>query len=251
MSRFTRVVSALAITALVLPAAAAAQGATVQGRIVDKHSRQPISDAAMVHFQSGRTVRSDSAGGYRLDGLPAGLVRFTVKAKGYNSHSFTVALGAGEVMDRLVELDTAAGAGAQPLARVRVEERNDRAQGHRFDDFERRRAAGRGHFLTDADLHQSGASTLNDALRLVHGLEIDCAGFTCAPRSVRSAPGCVPTYWMDGHEETTFTPNTPIRDIQGVEVYLGASDTPGEFAGSNAACGTIVIWTRAAPRKSP
>ena len=36
-------------------------------------------------------------------------------------------------------------------------------------------------------------------------------------------------------------------DIEGIEVYTGASDVPGEFAGSNSACGTVVIWTKSAP----
>ena len=41
-----------------------------------------------------------------------------------------------------------------------------------------------------------------------------------------------------------FGPFTPIRDIVALEVYLGPSDIPGEFAGTNAGCGAIVVWTR-------
>ncbi len=35
------------------------------------------------------------------------------------------------------------------------------------------------------------------------------------------------------------------RDIVGVEVYRGAAETPLQFSGLGAACGTLVLWTRA------
>ena len=39
-------------------------------------------------------------------------------------------------------------------------------------------------------------------------------------------------------------PNIPWSQIAGVEVYKGPATLPAEFAGSNARCGAIVIWTK-------
>jgi hypothetical protein len=33
-------------------------------------------------------------------------------------------------------------------------------------------------------------------------------------------------------------------DVAGIEIYRGPAQTPGEFGGSNARCGVIVVWTR-------
>jgi hypothetical protein len=33
-------------------------------------------------------------------------------------------------------------------------------------------------------------------------------------------------------------------EIAGVEIYRGAAETPLEFSGPTASCGTIVIWRR-------
>ena len=41
--------------------------------------------------------------------------------------------------------------------------------------------------------------------------------------------------------------HTPPKDIKGVEIYRGSSETPGEFTGSNSACGVIAIWTKSSP----
>jgi hypothetical protein len=55
---------------------------------------------------------------------------------------------------------------------------------------------------------------------------------------------------IDGTEASSFNENTPIRDIYGIEVYRGAGEVPGEYAGSTAACGVIVVWTKSRPYRS-
>ena len=54
-------------------------------------------------------------------------------------------------------------------------------------------------------------------------------------------------FWIDGVFAPQFGATTPIMDVYGIEVYRGASDAPAEFAGSNAGCGVVAIWTRVTP----
>ena len=38
-----------------------------------------------------------------------------------------------------------------------------------------------------------------------------------------------------------------VTDVAGVEIYRGPAETPTQFSGPNATCGTIVIWTGRRP----
>jgi hypothetical protein len=63
---------------------------------------------------------------------------------------------------------------------------------------------------------------------------------------------CNPDYIVDEQVNNSFGPGIAIRDIEAIEVYTGPSDVPGEFAGRNAGCGVIVIWTKSGPgRRKP
>jgi hypothetical protein len=67
----------------------------------------------------------------------------------------------------------------------------------------------------------------------------------------RALPSCYPQYIVDGRPDNFFGPNVAVRDIEGIEVYTGAADVPGEFAGTDAGCGVVVIWTRNGPPPPP
>jgi hypothetical protein len=135
-----------------------------------------------------------------------------------------------------VELPEVVVKGREPLA------------GRRFTDFERRRHSGMGYFLTQEQIERSGAATLIDVLVSARGVEQVCLTNDCVAKMVRSPPGCYPQYYLDGVESTAyFSRHTPPRDVRGVEIYRGASETPGEFTGSNSGCGVIAIWTKSSP----
>lgn len=70
--------------------------------------------------------------------------------------------------------------------------------------------------------------------------------FECYIRMART-PQCSPQWWVDGVNVSSFHESTPIRDIYGIEIYRGPGEVPGEFAGSNAGCGVIVLWTKSKP----
>jgi hypothetical protein len=88
---------------------------------------------------------------------------------------------------------------------------------------------------------------MGDALRTIQGVRVDCAEVDCIIHMTRATAGCYPTFYVDGRLAHSFATSTPMSDVQGIEVYRGAAEMPGEFTGAGAMCGVIVIWTRAAP----
>jgi hypothetical protein len=229
---------------------AQAMHSAVAGRIVDLSTGHPVPDADVIHLKDGRVIISDSLGRYYVDSLPAGLIRLLVRGKGFPPLMLTVALAEGEKMSREIELDsTAVGrTAAQQLPRVAVEAL--RAPIPRFSDFERRRSTGRGQYLTREDLEKTNVASLQDAMRGLRGVHVTCGyGTNCTIRMARAPMRCAPDYIVDERLDNWFGPSTPIRDIEGIEVYTGPADVPGEFAGSTAGCGVIVIWTRAGPSR--
>lgn len=65
---------------------------------------------------------------------------------------------------------------------------------------------------------------------------------------------CPAVVWVDGmqlnrHSDASFGAiqlayNLRAEDIEGIEVYRGPSELPGEFMGPDSRCGVIAIWTR-------
>lgn len=230
-----------------LTAPLAAQTATLRGRILDAVSGAPLRGATVAATTTGASVQTDSAGRYRLDGLKVGIHKFLVTATGYNRGAVTLAFAAREVMERDLLLDPTGvvladdSVAAQTLPTVPVTA--PMSAGRRFADFERRRLTGRGQYLTRAQLEEGRYNSLQDAMRPLRGIRYSCAGSFCAVQMARAPMGCSPEYIVDEREDNAFGPLVPVRDIQAVEVYTGAADVPGEFAGANAGCGVIVIWT--------
>jgi Carboxypeptidase regulatory-like domain len=224
--------------------------ANMFGSVVDRMTQGPIPNARIIHGGDGRIVIADSLGFYQFPELRAGIVRFSVRAVGYPTVTFTVALTNGERMERDIELDAPKASDstqtAQTLAGVEVEA--PAPLGRRFADFERRKAQGRGHYLTRTQIEALGANSLQDALRGLRGVAVECSGGAgCYVRMVRAPMRCLPEYIVDERVDNEFGPFVAVRDIEAVEVYTGPSDVPGEFAGRNSGCGVVVIWTKSGP----
>jgi hypothetical protein len=238
-----------AILLLVPAAAAAGQQGTLRGQVIDKSSNAGLPRAELVVLSDNRQVATDSTGRYVLVALPAGQIRLLARAPGFPTTEVVVDLTGGQDLEHTIVLDSTAAArapAAQPVPGVMVTA--PRPVDRRLIDFERRRRTGRGHYLTSDDIKKSGASSIQDAVRALRGVTVECGGgLGCFVRMVRAPMQCLPDYVVDRRVDNSFGPSTPIRDIQALEVYTGPSDVPGEFAGLTAGCGVIVIWTGAGP----
>lgn len=256
LATVTRLVIALiAGSASAHPCAVAAQvrAGHLSGTVIDRTTGSGlVADIQLV--DGGRRVMTDSVGAYSFPDLPAGIVRFLVRARGFPTTRVAVALVRGEALSRNIELDstTVRADGAQPLPGVAVAAPAPPLP--RYVDFERRRLNGRGQYLVKDDIEKAGYASLQDAMRGLRGVNVECGGGNgCMIRMARAPMRCSPEYIIDERTDNTFGPYTAIRDIEGIEVYTGPSDVPGEFAGRSAGCGVVVVWTRSGPtpKKNP
>jgi hypothetical protein len=243
---------ALTCAATPLRISAAQTPAVLIGRVVDRASAASVPGATIAIVGSTRSTVTDSAGRFRFDVFPVGSTRILVRGFPYRPSEVTVAASDAEMVRMTIELDSSgAKTEAQTLPAVTVNA-EPQASNYRLVDFNRRRITGRGQYLTDEQIKRSGAASLPDATRGMRGVEMTCNGNEwCHIHMARAPKNCSPDYVVDGHVDNWFGPTTPIRDIVGLEVYTGPSDVPGEFAGTTAGCGVIVMWTRsgAEPRR--
>lgn len=264
ITRPMRAASVLAVAMLVTSALADAQrrDGRLAGAVVDSKTGLPLAGVVVVSLLDGRAITTDTTGTYRFEKLPAGIVRFLFRAPGFPQQGLVVALAQGEAMERRVELDsttaTAVAAATPPppppgqriqqLAPVTVSEAP--SMGPRYTNFERRRKTGAGQYLVREDIERAGSASLQDAVRTLRGVNVECGGgLGCSIHMVRAPMRCLPEYIVDDNVDNTFGPTVPVRDIEAIEVYNGPSDVPGEYAGRNAGCGVIVIWTRSGPAR--
>jgi hypothetical protein len=217
--------------------------ATLRGRVVDSEIGQPLPDAT-VRIKGGPSqLTTDSLGRFHAEQLPAGDVEVMIQLLGYAPGMFKVNLPPSGTLERDFALDFTGQRLPEQIVRARAEKLTPR-----YVEFERRRERKLGAYFRWDELEKRGYSSVGDALRTVRGIRIQCnqETFECFAFMART-PHCQPTWWVDGVEVGSFHENTPIRDVYGIEVYRGAGEIPGEYAGSNAACGVIVLWTKSRP----
>ncbi len=214
----------------------------VIGRIFDERTNQVLSDVLIFVDSTRREISISSQGRFVLSNLRAGAHRVEIRAIGYRPHILAMTLIEGQVLER----EFAMVFSGERLSDISVEARNSKLL-PRFADFERRLRNGMGTYITRDEIKSRGYTRMGDALRTVKGVRVNCGPVDCSIHMVRSSAGCFPTFYVDGHVARSFAESTAISDVQGIEVYRGGAEAPGEFAGDGAMCGVIVIWTRAAP----
>lgn len=242
-ARRFRWASVLALVAAGVGAGTVDAQATIRGRVIDSEVGDPLPGAVVSIRGVSSTLITDTLGRFEAVGLSPGDAAINIELIGYTPGLFRIHLAASDKVDQDFPLDFS----GHKLANVVVQARAERLMS-RYVDFERRRERGLGAYFRWDELKQKSYNSVGDALRTVRGVRIRCnqQTYECFAAMVRS-PQCPPTWWIDGVEVNSFHENTPIRDVYGIEIYRGAGEIPGEFSGSNAGCGVIVMWTKSRP----
>ena len=223
---------------------AAPPHAGISGQVVNQQSRVPVTGASVNLIGTHRRTATDSAGRFSETSLAAGTYILEVRAIGYGVTSWVLRLADGETVDYVFELEPL----GVDLAPIIVEGQPGYFQ-RRMQEFEERRRAGRGIFITAQQIEASHANTMADVLRAVPGVRLNCRSGVCNAQMTRTAHGVCNADWViDGAPASlSSTPHLPVVGIVAVEIYRSPSETPAEFLKLDSQCGVIAIWTKSGP----
>jgi len=215
----------------------------VRGVVVDS-SGKPVSEVALGIVELHQATRSDEQGHFVLPSVPKGEVNISVRRIGYEPLVVQFVVSGGPADS--IRVVIAALPDVLEAVRVSAEERRRR---QRIEDFYWRRARGIGTYVTREEILARRASVPTDVLRTAKGVRVvrTTTGFGIRFSSAANMRGgCMPMMWIDGQRAPGMEiDEIPLNDVEGIELYNGASTTPAEFAQANSAqCGTIVVWTR-------
>ena len=184
---------ALAASVIAHPSIALGQSfpATMVGVIRDSVGG-PIAAVELWERESGRRTRTDTAGAYTLRNLQPGHVYVEVRRIGFRTMAIDTTLREGERL----EIDVNMSVVPRRLAGVTVSERDGEVTRSMLD-FERRRRAGMGVFVTRQQIEDEQPQHLSDMFRTVPGVVVRGGGF--GGYSLRIVRGmCQPYYIVDG-----------------------------------------------------
>jgi hypothetical protein len=217
----------------------------VHGRLVDAGSGAPVATARIRILQQGAAADSaltDTAGAFVVRGKDGEKFRLTAERVGYaESVSGEVDVAENDSVEVLFRI-AADAVVLEPLEVVAT----IRRRGPWLEAFYRRAEQKRfGHFITRDQIDARQAMHPTDLLRRVPGLQI-------VPRrigyAVQGRGGCTPVVVLDGLRlgvaGNLVDEWVSARDLEGIEVYNGAGQAPGEFAYYENGCAMIVLWTR-------
>lgn len=246
MCRYVLVVT-LAAWAVQVPVRLDAQQSkgTIRGVVMVSKERRPIEGARINLVGMDAVTVTDARGTFLFEDLIPGRYVIQASAIGFTQLTSPVVLRSSQTLN----IEFLADAEAVELPEVSVREMANNGP----VDWIRRKAEGRGRYISRADIESRNAATVPDMMRMLAGVRVECRNAVqCSVRMARSPRGCNPAFFMDGiPSDPAIVWLTPVGEIEGIEVYSGPAETPPELESAQARCGVIAIWTRSPPPRRP
>jgi hypothetical protein len=227
------------------PWSASAQSVGAISGTVKDSVGTPIPGVEVVLLQVKGAVYSDSLGVFRFANIPTGKRELHFRRLGFAPKSVGAEIGSGATVALAVVLD----ASATAIEGMTVEEATQRRQ--LLSDFYDRSSRGFGHFVTREQIEKRNPMNLSDMMRMIPGARLTPirGGGQAALRFSRAqgTRDCPPQYWVDGVKTWNLNIDDIVpQDVEGIEVYSGASTVPPQFNTKEGTtiCGVILIWTR-------
>lgn len=210
-----------------------------------------------------RSVTANYLGEFKFTNLPAGRLPIVIRQVGFRQLYDTVDVKPGVTLQREFVLTQA----PTTLDTVTVSAPEKKHISPGLQEFEDRRKAGFGHFITDDVIRKNESSTLvNIIVGHTSGLKAMPGGrYVASTRKCGNGPViigcgrvtsfCPATLYVDG--VLVYDPSTdpdmkylpdllrmPVTDFVAIEFYSGPATTPARYNKTGAGCGTLLLWTR-------
>lgn len=255
----------LVLCSLVCASQAGAQSASLSGLVLRDSTERPIPGAQIEISQLKLRTRTDSAGKFYIGGIGRGTFQVDVKFVGYQPSSTRITFESSAIEADFLLVPT-----VTKLEEVEVVDEVG-AVAKRFAiklaEFEERRAAGIGRYLTaDQFANEQGRSASSIIAARIAGFRImraqgrswlasgrDQSGRSPSRSEGIPVPqGCYVQIILNGRIEYGGQSGQNLFDIDalnsldiiGMEFY-SLANTPSRFKNTGASqCGTVIIWTK-------
>jgi hypothetical protein len=227
--------------------------ATLHG-VVRGGDGRPTRDAIVGVIGTDRSARTDGAGAFLLEKVPAGTRTVEVRLIGFQPLTFLFDFATNAARDTVVTFDRQ----AQELKAVTVKAKENKSLMEQMG-FSERRSRGLGTFVTDSQLAKHDYSDLAGVFAVVHGLRLEYGtghGMKQQPTPLMRGTGggnCIPNFYVDNMQFPVKN-SSQFGDlmlmvqpdkIKGIEVYSTSGTIPMQYdQTSSTGCGSVVIWTR-------
>jgi hypothetical protein len=216
----------------------------VDGLVTDT-SLVPLAGATASILGSSVQVVTGESGRFRIIGVPVGRYIVVIHRVGYGPEAVSVSVAGTDtlresfMLARIVRaLDTVVVVAARQIARM--------------SEFEERRKAGFGHFLTRADIEQRGAIYVSDLLRPVLSVAIANDKRSMAQYAYSMRDGCYFQIVIDGilmrgpagGNRIDLNALPPPASFAGIEIYSGPATIPLQYKRADSGCGVMLFWTK-------
>jgi hypothetical protein len=245
--------------------------ATFAGLVTDSTSK-PIANTEVMLPDVGRGTATDEQGAFVLRDVPTGSQRVLVRHIGYGPVETQLTFVGGETIQRHLTMVR-----STTLDSVVVKAQ---AVDHQLDDFEVNKKLGLGHFLTRAELAPQEGRSTGAVLTTLPGIKVFAMGSYAwvgsGRKNVTSLQGggggrlqldrgdqakraplwdCYAVVFVDDQPvfrnqklgnvmEPLFDINSiPVAQIEAIEYYASAAQTPMKYSVLNSQCGVVVIHT--------
>jgi hypothetical protein len=266
----------LAISILVSPAITGAQ-AELQGRVFAEGEQRPLANALVYLPKLELRSSTDSLGRYRVQNIPSGEHLVVTRALGFRVDSAMTTFDGNETVVNDVTLKAA----VNELPSVAVTETSRPVSRGKLVDFDRRKAMGIGHFLDRELLAKDEGRRLTEIIAAtVPGVSVHrgtgSKAWVATSRKASSAKcafckttrnemlddfdiaagaplACYVDVYLDGamiydssaRKTPLFNLNSmSASEIEAIEVYSSAAQTPSQYNKTSGGCGVMLIWTR-------
>jgi hypothetical protein len=259
LTLISRIQTAITLAAIVsapcqsIAAQTTAKASVVIAGVTDAQSGAPLADAEVSVSDLNVSARTDWSGEVRIPNVAGGKHKFEIRRAGYEPLDVDLLVQGDSIgpVFRLAKVETAAAPGTPALAPVKVA--GDPSTSY-LADFERRRAQGRGRFLTAADLDKKqnrslvavlanafgGLMSTPDPARPGHNILMTRS---TKPRLTNVDVHCGIDVYLDNSQYLDDLEALHPSDLAGVE-YYPIESAPGEYRKLTDNCGVLILWSR-------